>query len=91
MYIHIGNEKLIKSEDVIGIFDLDSTTVSKRTRDYLRKAEKKGEVETVSYDLPKSFVVCKEANKGKQRVYISQLSVATLEKRSRYIETLQEE
>ncbi|MCQ2448791.1 MAG: DUF370 domain-containing protein [Clostridia bacterium] len=91
MYIHIGNEKLVKSEDVIGIFDLDNTTVSKRTRDFLRKAEKNGEAETISYDLPKSFVVCKEANNGKQRVYISQLSVATLEKRSRYIETLQEE
>ncbi len=91
MYIHIGNEKLIKSEDVIGIFDLDSTTISKRTRDYLRKAEKNGEVETVSYDLPKSFIVCTQKENRGQKVYISQLSVATLEKRSRYIESLQEE
>jgi hypothetical protein len=47
-------------------------------------SEKKKEVITVSYDLPKSFVICSK-EKGKQKVYLSQLSTATLQKRSGYI------
>ena len=88
MYIHIGNEKLIKLEEIIGIFDLESSTISKRTRSFLEKAEKKKEVTTVSYDLPKSFIVCAEKNDRNQRVYISQISSSTLLKRSGYIDSL---
>ena len=40
MYLHLGMDKVITFDDIIGIFDLDTTTVSKRTRDYLAKAEK---------------------------------------------------
>ncbi len=84
MYLHLGNAVLVKTDEVIGIFDLDNTTVSKKTRDYLNTSEKKKEVITVSYDLPKSFVICSK-EKGKQKVYLSQLSTATLQKRSGYI------
>ncbi len=88
MYLHIGNDKMIRSQDVIGIFDLDTTTVSKRSRAYLARAEKKGEVETVSYDLPKSFIVCAPMGEKRQKIYISQLSSVTLSKRSENFETL---
>ncbi len=82
MYIHLGQEKVVKTDEVIGIFDLESTTISKRTRDFLTKAEKKGEVITVSYELPKSFIVCSKKSDKKSTVYISQLSSSTLNKRS---------
>ncbi|MCQ2440799.1 MAG: DUF370 domain-containing protein [Clostridia bacterium] len=80
MYIHIGNNYVAKREDIIGIFDLDSTTVSKKTRLYLTKAEKRGEVISVNYDLPKSFIVCSSKNK-ENKVYLSHLSSNTLLKR----------
>lgn len=86
MYIHLGNETVIKSSEVIGIFDLDSTTVSKNTRIFLSKAEKKKEVVNVSYELPKSFILC--SKKKKNKVYISQISSGTLLKRSGFIDTL---
>ena len=86
MYLHVGKEIILKTEDIIGIFDLDTATVSKRTRDYLSKAEKAGEVINVTTELPKSFIVCKE-KKGK-RIYISQISSSTLEKRSAYINNI---
>ena len=41
MYIHLGQGTVVRSRDVLGIFDLDSTTVSKHTRKFLEKAEKK--------------------------------------------------
>ena len=81
MYIHLGQDTVVKKSDIIGIFDLDNATVSKRTRDYLTKAEKDGRVINVSFELPKSFIVCQSKN-NKQIIYISQLSSATLLKRS---------
>lgn len=79
MYLHLGFEKVIKSENIIGIFDLDNTTLQKSSRDYLAKAEKAGNIENVCEDLPKSFVVCSE--NGKRKIYITQISSSTILKR----------
>ncbi len=86
MYIHLGQGTVVRSRDVLGIFDLESTTVSKHTRKFLEKAEKNGDVITVSYELPKSFAVVSE--NGKTKVYISQLATSTLLKRSGFIDSL---
>lgn len=87
MYLHLGMDKVITFDEIIGIFDLDTTTVSKRTRDYLAKAEKAGIVENVCYDIPKSFIVCHD-KKGNEKVYISQISSSTLLKRTGYVDSL---
>ena len=79
MYLHLGEKTVIRTESVIGIFDLDNTTVSKHTRSFLAEAERSGKVVNVSYELPKSFIICEE--NGETRVYISQLSGSTLVKR----------
>ncbi len=73
MYLHIGNNYVIREKDIIGIFDLDNTTISKHTRNLLSQAEKEGRVITVSTDLPKSFVVCAD-----HTVYLCQLSPSAL-------------
>ena len=80
MYLHIGGDTSIRTDEIIGIFDLDSSTVSRRTRDFLSRCEKEGKVINVSYDLPKSFIICRENEDNK--IYICQLSPATLIKRS---------
>lgn len=80
MYLHLGQDTVVRDCDIIGIFDLDITTQSIRTRNYLNTAEKRGEVRYVTEDLPKSFVVA--GQRASQRVYISQLSTATLLRRS---------
>ncbi|MEE1053800.1 MAG: DUF370 domain-containing protein [Acutalibacteraceae bacterium] len=87
MYIHLGNNIMLPTNEIIGIFDLENTSVSKRTRDFLKKAEKAGRVITVSYDLPRSFVVAGK-NKDDIKVYISQISSSTLLKRTGYIDSL---
>lgn len=79
MYLHLGNDVVINTEKIIAMFDIDACTVSKKTRDFLSQAQKNGEVINVSYELPKSFIVCREDNKT--RVYISQLSTKTLSRR----------
>lgn len=82
MYIHLGSETVVNTKDIIGIFDIESTTVSKWSRKFLNSAEKRKNVINVSYEMPKSFIVCSEKGKKEQRVYISQISSSTLLKRS---------
>ncbi len=87
MYIHLGKNTMLKTDEIIGIFDLDNASVSKRTRAFLSGAQKRGAVIETSYELPKSFVVASK-NKSDTRVYLSQLSSETLRKRSGYIDSL---
>ena len=87
MYLHLGQDKVVNMDEIIGIFDLDTSTVSKSTRDYLTKAEKDGCVTNVCTDLPKSFIVCISRD-GKTHVYISQISSSTLLKRTEYVDSL---
>lgn len=75
MYLHLGQDTLINTKDMIGIFDIDSCTLSSKTRDFLAKAEKNKQVINVSDELPKSFVLIEK------NVYISQLTTSTLKKR----------
>ncbi len=79
MYLHLGEKTVVKTDSIIGIFDLDNSTISKHTRNFLTQAEKNKEVVNVSYELPKSFIVCLE--KEGRKVYISQISCNTLYKR----------
>ncbi len=83
MYLHLGQSTVITTKELIGIFDMDNTTVMKSTRDYLTKAEKSGEVVNVSYELPKSFIVCTDKKNNSKKVYISQISPSTLLKRAK--------
>lgn len=80
MYLNIGNDMAVRERSVIGIFDMDNTTTSKRTREFLANAEQEGLVVPCD-ELPKSYIVTAEY--GMDRVYLSSLSAATLEKRMR--------
>ena len=81
MYLHLGQNEIVSDHRVIGIFDLDKCSTSKRTRDYLAAAETEGVVLDISGEIPKSFVVCDHPYHP-QIVYLSQLNPATLQKRA---------
>ena len=81
MYLHLGNDVVVKKTEIIAVFDLDNTSQSIQTRTYLSRCEKAGCVVNASgAELPKSFVVCDHGDG--QRVYLSQLNSSTLFKRS---------
>lgn len=80
MYLHLGQNVVVPKKSVIGVFDMDNTTQSKWTINYLNRAEKAGKIVNISDDIPKSFIICKED--GKETVYLSQLNPSTLLKRS---------
>lgn len=75
MYLHLGENTVINGNEIIGIFDMDTSTVNKATRDYLSNAEKNKRIEYVNYDLPKSFIVTDE------KIYVSPINTATLNRR----------
>lgn len=80
MFIHLGEETTVRGDEIIGIFDIENTSISKHTKDFLAKAEKNHWVKYVNYEMPKSFAVCEY--KGEDTVYISPISAATLRKRA---------
>ena len=79
MYLSIGSDFAVRDKSILGIFDLDNTSYSKHSRNFLKEAENQGEVVTITDDLPKSFVLTEEF--GMNRVYLTQLGSAALEKR----------
>ncbi len=76
MFIHIGEGKVVSKKNIIGIFDLETTSISKKTREFLKINEKKGNVEYLGYEIPKTYVLTNE------KVYITQISSQTLQKRA---------
>ena len=78
MYLSIGNDMAVRDRSIIGIFDLDNTSVSKRTQRFLNQAEKEGQVVPCD-DLPKSFILTAEY--GMAQIHLTALSSSTLEKR----------
>lgn len=81
MYLSIGGDMAVRVTSILGIFDLDNTTTSRRTRAFLERAEREGQVVSAGEDLPKAFVLTSEY--GLPRVYLTQFSAATLERRLR--------
>ena len=79
MYVHIGNGESVKSEDVIWIFDLDTSTVSKITKKYINENQKKGKVEYSDNDLPRAFILVK--SKNKEKIILSRISTVGLKQR----------
>lgn len=79
MYLHLGGQTMVKQKEVVAILDLETTSVSKKTKEFLRISEKNGVLINISDDIPKSYVICSQ--KGKVVIYISQISSTTLLKR----------
>lgn len=80
MFLHLGENVVVPKKDIIGIFDLETTTYSSDTSSFLRMAEEDGFVERISKEKPKSFVIA-EVNKM-SKVYLSPISSSTLTKRT---------
>lgn len=78
MYLNVGADILIREDDIVGIFDLDSASVEVDTRNMLREKEKIGMVIQAGYELPKSFVFTADG-----RIYLSQFSSSVLKGGSR--------
>ncbi len=86
MFLHLGEEVVVRLKDVIAIMDLDATTVSKYSKEFLKIAEEEGFIVSISDDLPKSFVITEVDEKSK--IYLSPISSVTLFKRAKSMENI---
>ena len=62
MYLHIGNGETIPKKKIIGMFDLDSASISAITRDFLKKQEAKGNLSYSGEDIPRTFLLIEEGD-----------------------------
>ncbi len=82
MYLHIGKGKTLKDKNIIGIFDLDTATVSSVTKDFINRKEKAGLTEYADFDLPRSFVLCFDKKSLEYKVILSRISSVGLRDRA---------
>lgn len=73
MFLHVGNNKNILLKNIIGVFDLDTSTVSADTKKFLKESEKAGTTENAVLELPKSFVLTEDGG-----IVFSQISTSSL-------------
>ena len=81
MYLHLGQNIMVPKSAILGIFDLDNTTWSFRTRRFLDKAEGEGRVIPVGDALPRSFVLVQEGD-ASPLVYLCSPSPVALSARA---------
>ncbi len=75
-YVYLGGDAARREDGILGIFDLDNTSWSHLTRDFLARAERDGRVKNAAEDIPRSFVLCAD-----KTVILTQPSPATLARR----------
>ena len=80
MYIHLGGEKIIRTSQLVAIFDISIEQSSKLSKQFVVHAQKNKEVETIGEEDPKSIVVTEH------KVYYSPISSSTLKKRAHYLD-----
>ena len=86
MFIHLGKDVAVPIKSIIAILDLESTTTSKITKEFLSVAQEEGFIENISEDIPKSFIITEQNKKSK--IYLSHISSITLKKRSNFVKHL---
>ena len=78
-YLQLEKGESIDKNEIIGIFDMETASLSTDTKNFFRRKEEEKGVVSLSNDLPKSFIVC-EGEYG-DRMYISGISTESVKKR----------
>lgn len=83
MFLHLGDNKVISSDDIIGIFEYDVEKFSTDTIQFLRTSEEEGFVEYAnrynSTENIKSIIIAEVEKRCK--IFLSTISIATLKKK----------
>lgn len=79
MYLHLGMDKVVRQKDIIAILDMENTTISAISREFLATAQDEGFIISLSNEIPKSYIITEENKKSK--IYVSPISTATILKR----------
>lgn len=86
MFIHLGGDVVVPLNDIIAIMDIESSSISHNTKEFLQTAEDEGFIKKITNDNPKSFILSEKDNKT--IIYLSPISSVTLQKRSGFIDNI---
>ena len=75
MFLHLGENTVIPTQDVVAILDYDVVKKSSAMRRYMQNLREKGSVISVSDGEVKSIILTDKCT------YLSSISVSTLKKR----------
>jgi len=90
MFLHIGGDYIVSIKDIIAIVDMEKSTISQDTRNFLKISDEEGFIINVVEDeMPKSFIITQEKHKSK--IYLSPISTTTLYKRYEILDGRQKE
>ena len=78
MYLHVGNGVNVRLSEIIGIFDLDTATVSSVTKKYINENEREGNIEYKDSDRPRAFILHDDKMTGKYKIKLSRISASGL-------------
>ena len=78
MYVHIGNNRIINEKRIVGLFDIDMTSLSESTKKLLSEAEKEGRLSLCDDGIPKTFILTDDDG-----VYFTRISARTISDRIR--------
>lgn len=84
MFIHLGGDVVVPLKDIIAIMDIESSSISQNTREFLQTADDEGFIKKISKDNPKSFIISERYNKTV--IYLSPISSVTLFKRAGFLD-----
>ncbi len=80
MYLHLGKDHVVPFQDVVCIFNLETVTVSKRTKALLKRMQDENRIIELYEDLPRSAVLCE--NILGEVLYLSSITPKILQKRA---------
>ncbi|MBO5981841.1 MAG: DUF370 domain-containing protein [Clostridia bacterium] len=80
MFVNLENDISIKKSEIIGIFNMDTATVSPVTKEFLSFAEKERKIIYAGKRMPESFIL--SDNGISESVYISSFLAGTLVNRT---------
>ena len=96
MFLHLGGEVVVHTNDVVAIFDMQSTLKSKISKEFLKSFEDEGNIRIISNEEPRAFVMIREVKKYKKEnkrnksiIYYSPISALTLQKRAGFMDDIE--
>jgi hypothetical protein len=78
-YLQLEKGESIDKSEIIGIFDIETASVSASTKEMFKRKEAERGVVSLCNDLPKSFLLCD--GEFTDTVYISGISSESIKKR----------
>ena len=79
MYVHIGNDNIIKKDEIVAILNLELLLEEKKLEDIIKKINLEGKIINISDSVKKSLIIVK--NNNEQIGYVTNISSITLAKR----------